>query len=62
VELNTAARGHGECPVCGRTLKLTKHGKVWTHGAKRPSVWPPATCSGSGEMPADTGGRTGSDH
>lgn len=46
------AGARGDCPVCGRNSRLTKAGKVWTHGADT-GVWPPMNCLGSGQSPKE---------
>lgn len=47
-------RGHGECPVCGSSKRLTFAGLIWSHKTLLPSgrysVW---RCEGSGKQPAE---------
>ena len=44
--------GRGDCPVCGRDIRLVKDGRVGVHNDMRDRFrWPPVRCAGWGEMP-----------
>lgn len=53
-DLTISAYGRGICPEpqCGRSISLTKSGKLRMHGAK--TGWPPSNCRGSGKYPKES--------
>ncbi len=52
-DMTLSRYGRGPCPACGRSISLTKTGKVRTHGAKN-DAWPPVNCDGSNQTPKET--------
>jgi hypothetical protein len=46
-----AAPTHAECPICGKRSKLTKRGKMSTHGGRKLGWGVQRHCNGSGMAP-----------
>jgi hypothetical protein len=53
-DMTISQYGRGICPVCARSISLTKAGVIRVHGRERDTGQRFAYCRGGGEPPKET--------